>query len=131
MEIQENVLIDTIVFNPPLPMEYDKVIWMLSSYHSRDCCENHYLDFEWKWPEFETAKQFLSKVDKIEISWVPWMWISLRMFDSTKEFPFFIPWRAENNGYYSNNLALIVTLQNWLKKEYDISLFQDNSYYDL
>ena len=106
-------------------MNYEDVIWIFSSYHHWDCCEWHELDFEWKEVEFETVKQILSKVDKIEIKWTPWMGITLRMYDSDKEFGFFIPWRGSNNGYYSDDLSLIVSLKNWFKKEYDIREYQD------
>ena len=125
MNTIENVLIDTIEFNTPLPVNYEDVIGMFTSEHDSDCCEHHELDFEWKKEEFETVKQFLKKVDKIEIKWTPGMWITLRMYDREKEFWFFIPWRGYNNGYYSDNLTLIVKLKNGFEKRYDIREYQN------
>jgi hypothetical protein len=37
----------------------------------------------------------------------------------------FIPWRNSNNWYYSTNLVLIVTLNNWYTKKYDIEEYQE------
>lgn len=125
MNTTENIFIDTLIFNPPLPMNYEDVIEMFSSKHQQDCCEYHYLDFEWKKEEFETVKSILSKVDKIDIKWTPWMGITLRMYDWEKDFWFFIPWRSDNNWYYSENLQLIVTLPNWFIKKYDIEEYQE------
>lgn len=125
--IPENIFIDMLYFNPPLPMNYEDVIWMFSSSHDSSCCEWHELDFEWKEEEFETLKQFLWKVDKIEIKWTPWMWITLRIYDWAKEFWFFIPGRGSNNGYYSDNLTLDVKMKNWFCKSYDIAEYQDIS----
>lgn len=68
--MEENILIDTLVFSTPLEMEYDKVIGMFSSEHDQDCCEHHELDFYSTKKDFETAQEFLSKVDKIDITGV-------------------------------------------------------------
>jgi hypothetical protein len=127
----ENILIDTLEFNPPLEVDYKTVIWMFDSYHDRDCCERHELDFEWKEQEFELVKSILSKVDKIEIQWVLWMWIALRMYDGEKDFWFFIPWRWSNNWYYSSKLNLIVTLPGGVKLEYDLVNIKIHLKYDI
>lgn len=125
MTNQENILIDTIVFNPPLPMEHDKVIWMFSSYHDQDCCEWHEIDFSDSKTMFDTAKDFLNQVDKIEIKWTIGAWITLRMADWNKEYAIFFPWRWSNNWYYGSNIDLIVRLPDWSTKEYDVSAYQD------
>lgn len=125
MTNQDNILIDTLEFNPPLPMNYEDVIWIFSSSHDWDCCEWHELDFEWKEGEFEMVKSILSKVDKIDIKWTPWMGITLRMYDWQKEFWLFIPWRWYNNWYYSYNLTLIVEMPNCEQKRYNIREYQD------
>jgi len=121
----ENVLIDTLEFNPPLPMEYDKVIWMFSSYHDQDCCESHQLCFDETKDYFETSKQFISQVEKIEIKWTPWMGITLRLIDWKKEYAIFVPWRGSNNWYYGSNIDLIVKMPNGEIKEYNCTEYQD------
>lgn len=121
----ENVLIDTFTFSPELPMEYDKVIWMFDSDHDQRCCESHYLDFDSTKQDFETAKEFLSKVDKIDISKVDGAGINIRMYDWIKEHCIHVPWRGYNNGYYGSNIDLIVKLPNGDKKTYDVSECQE------
>lgn len=121
----ESVLIDTLEFNPPIPMEYDKVIGMFESTHDSSCCEWHELDFDSTKLDFETAAQFINKVDKIEIKWIEWMGINIRLFDWNKEFPIFVPWRWSNNGYYGDNIELIVTLPSWETKSYNCTDYQN------
>lgn len=123
----ENVLIDTFTFSPELPMEYDKIIWMFSSDHYQDCCETHELDFDSTKQDFETAKEFLSKVDKIDISRVDGAWINIRMYDWDKEYCIHVPGRGYNNWYYGSNIDLIVKLPNGDTKTYDVSSCQDYS----
>lgn len=67
MDTPENIFIDTLEFNPPLPMEYNEVIGRFSSSHDSSCCESHELRFDETKQYFDTAKQFLDKVSKIEI----------------------------------------------------------------
>ena len=123
----ENILIDIIEFSPSLPMVYEEVIWRFSSDHQSCCCESHELCLDEAVAPFETAKQFLSKVDKIEIKWTPWMGITLRLIDWKEGFPIFIPWRGYNNGYYGSNIELTIDMPNGSKRVYDCSDYQDIS----
>lgn len=106
-------------------MEYEKVIWIFSSYHNSSCCEWHELCFDETKEYFETAKQFISKVDKIEIKWTPWMGITLRLIDWEKEYGIFVPWRGGNNWYYGDNIELTVEMPNGSKRVYDCTDYQD------
>lgn len=123
--MEENTLIDTFLFSPSLEMEYDKVIWMFSSDHDQSCCESHELDFDSTKQDFETAKEFLTKVDKIDISKVPGFGINIRMYDGAKEYCISVPWRGSNNGYYGDNIDLIVKLPSGEERTYDVSECQD------
>lgn len=125
MQTMDNVLIDTFTFSPELPMEYNKVIWMFSSDHYQDCCESHELDFDSTKQDFITAKEFLTKVDKIDISRVEEAGINIRMYDWVKEYCIFVPWRGYNNGYYGDNIDLIVKLPSGETKTYDVSECQE------
>lgn len=125
----ENALIDTFTFSPPLQMEYNKIIGMFSSDHQSDCCEWHYLDFDSTKQDFETAQQFLTKVDMIDISRVEGAWINIRMYDWEKEFCIHVPWRWSNNWYYGDNIELIVKLPYWEVKTYDVSECQNYDCY--
>lgn len=124
----ENTLIDSFLFNPSLPMDYNEVIGMFSSDHWQSCCESHELDFDSTKAEFETATKFLNKVDKIDISRVEGMGINIRMYDWAKEFCIHVPWRGSNNGYYWDNIDLIVNLPSWEVKTYDVSECQECTY---
>ncbi len=125
MNTIENILIDTIEFNPPLPMEYKEVIGRFDSTHDSSCCERHELRFDETKQYFETAKQFISKVDKIEIKWTPWMGITLRLIDGEKEFWIFVPWEGSNNWYYGDNIDLHVKLRDGSVKTYDCTEYQN------
>ena len=123
----DNVLIDTLYSAPSLPMDYNKVFWMFSSHHDQDCCEWHEIDFSSTPNEFETASQFLTKVDRIDISWVDGMGLNFRMYDGDKEFCIFCPWRGSNNGYYGSNITLIFDF-NGSVTEYNVSSYQSYDY---
>lgn len=102
---------------------------MFESFHEQNCCEDHYLDFDDFEKSFEAITQrWYSKIEKIEIYWTPWMWVTLFFYETKDEEVervwIFIPWRASNNWFYSDDLTLIVTLPNWFKKEYDITSYQ-------
>lgn len=123
--MQENPLIDKFIFAPSLEMEYEVVIGMFSSDHDSSCCEWHELDFDSTKLDFETAKHFLSKVDKIEVTWVEGMGINIRMYDWEKEYCIFVPWRGSNNWYYGDNIELTISLPNWEKRTYDCTSYQN------
>jgi hypothetical protein len=89
--MQENTLIDSYVFSPSLEMEYNTVIGMFSSDHCQSCCEHHELDFDSTAQDFETAKEFISKVDKIDVSRVEGFGINIRMYDGGKEYCISVP----------------------------------------
>ena len=117
--------IDTIEFNVPLVTDYNKVFWMIDSDHIQSCCESHYLDFDSSEQEFELVSSMLSKIDKIEIYWEEGMGITLYFYEWIKRVGIFIPWRWYNNGYYGDNLELIITTPNNWTYQYDISEYQD------
>ena len=128
----ENILIDTLIFNEWLITDCKKIRWMFDSYHDQNCCENHYLDFCDFEKSFEEVERKFNKIEKIEIKWTPGMWITLFFYENKNEKDnrvwIFIPWRANNNWYYSDNLTFIVTLENWFKKEYNVTEYQKDEY---
>ena len=91
----------------------------LTSYHSSDCCESHYLSFNdlFKWDfaglEFDLDNLF-ERIPGYGIELIPIKGWSVK-----------IPGYAENNGYYSANLHLILTDINGKETEFDISECQD------
>ncbi len=126
--MEDNILIDTLIFNQWLEPNCKNIKSMFESYHKRDCCEMHRLDFDDFDIAFEAVEKF-SKIEKIEIKWTPWMGITLFFYwDKDKEDDrvwIFIPWRNSNNWYYSTNLTLVITLPDWFAKEYDIIEYQE------
>ena len=129
MEKEENILIDTLIFNKWLEVDYQKIVWMFDCYHEQSCCESHYLDFSDFQSCFQEVERKFNKIEKIEIKWTPWMWITLFFYENKDEENervwIFIPWRWYNNWYYSDELILIVTLEDWTNKKYNISEYQD------
>lgn len=102
---------DTLIFENNVKLYSD---------HEGDCCEQHYLsmsdltldDFEGL--EFDlTNDNFFKRIEGYGIELVPIRGHSVK-----------IPGYAENNGFYSSNLSLIVD-GDGIKKEYDIQECQD------
>ena len=89
----------------------------LYSSHDQDCCEKHFLDFsnvkdpeEWKDLEFDLSKHnFFNRLPGYGIELIP-----------TNNFPFRIPGYGYNNGYYSDNLILVLETDGHTTS-YDIS----------
>lgn len=121
----EKIHIDTLIFENPLELDEEKINNMFDSYHEQSCCENHYLDFDSFTEDFQMVKDVLKKIDKIEIYWEEWMWITLFFYDWEERVWIFLAGRNTNNWYYTTNLTLIVKLANWFKKEYDIEKYQE------
>lgn len=123
--IDTKVYIDTIEFKEPLKVDYNLIFDNISSEHIGDCCERHELDFENTRKEFELVEDTLSKIDKLEIYWEVWMWVTFFFYDWDKRVWIFVPWRGNNNWYYSDDLTLIIDIP-WTKKiTYDITEYQD------
>lgn len=111
-----------------LKVENDEILFengvRLYSYHRQDCCESHYLsmddltieDFEGL--EFDlTNDNFFRRIEDYGIELVPIKGHSVK-----------IPGYASNNGYYSNQLDLILTDGKDFTKEYDITECQKDTY---
>lgn len=97
-------------------LEFDNGV-KLYSYHESDCCENHYLSFsDLTLDDFEGLEFDLSNDDFFER--IEGYGIALKPI---KGFPIRIPGYGENNGYYSENLSLIVTDCNGFEKRYDVT----------
>lgn len=125
--MKDKILIDTIIFLIPLDTDYKKVFWMFSSTHAQDCCEWHELDFDSSEQDFKMVQDMLTKIDKLEIYWEEWMWVTFYFYDWEKRVWVFVPWRWSNNWYYWNNITLIIKLPNWFTKEYDVTEYQDEN----
>lgn len=103
-------------------IEFDNKV-KLTSDHSRDCCETHYLSFEdlteqdFEGLEFDlTNDDFFKRIEDYGIELIPISGHSVK-----------IPGYGHNNGYYSSNLDLQLTLDGKLIKSYDISDCQEIS----
>lgn len=103
-------------------LEFDNGMVLLSE-HKRECCEIHYLSFsdltldDFKGLEFDISNDdFFERIEDYGIALKP-----------KKGHPVRIPGYAENNGYYSANLDLIITDidGNGVFKKYDITECQD------
>jgi hypothetical protein len=89
----------------------------LYSHHDQDCCESHYLDFtHTKLEDFEGLNFDLSNEDFFER--VPDYGIRLK---PTNGLPVAIPGYGYNNGYYTENLSLVVKFTDGSRKHYDIT----------
>ena len=89
----------------------------LYSDHDQDCCESHYLDFEhieksdYKDLEFDLSNNnFFTRIPDYGIQ-----------LNATNNFPLRIPGYGSNNGYYSDNLTLILKDNFKEQKTFDIT----------
>jgi hypothetical protein len=104
-------------------IEFDNGI-QLSSYHERDCCENHYLNFnDLNIEDFEglifdlTGEAFFNRIDGYGIELLPIKGHSVK-----------IAGHGSNNGYYSSHLDLVLSNNKDFNKSFNISECQDISY---
>lgn len=101
---------------------------VVSSSHEQDCCESHFLDFDFKKEEMESIikameKQHINNIVESVAVCTDEQWIVMRYrFQGWEIIPLFIPWRGYNNGYYSNELTLHVTHPaTWKVDTFDIT----------
>jgi hypothetical protein len=93
----------------------------LCSNHDNDCCETHYLDFDYvSMDDFEglnfdlSNDNFFETVNGYGIRLIP-----------TNGLPVSIPGYGYNNGYYSSDLELVLRLPDGTRRVYDISKCQE------
>jgi hypothetical protein len=89
----------------------------LYSSHEQACCEEHYLDFsgidieDVRNLEFDlNSDDFLEKIEGYGIRLLP-----------KNGLPLSIPGYSNNNGYYSDNLLLKLSLNDNVLKKFDIT----------
>lgn len=98
---------------------------ILSSNHDQDCCEHHYLSFEdLALNDFEDltfnleTDDFFKRIPGYGIELVPNVGHTVK-----------VPGYASNNGYYSDNLDLVLADNKDYRKEYDITECQEEEKY--
>lgn len=92
--------------------------YKLYSHHDQDCCESHDLNLkditlsDFDGLEFDlTSDTFFERIKEYGIALLP-----------VKGFPVRIAGHGHNNGYYTDNLKLIIENKNLkMRKEYDIT----------
>jgi len=103
-------------------LEFDNGMILLSD-HDQDCCEHHYLSLsdltldDFKGLEFDLSNDdFFERIEDYGIALKP-----------KNGHPVRIPGYGSNNGYYSSNLALIITNTDGrgVFKQYDITECQE------
>ena len=103
-------------------LEFDNGMVLFSG-HDQDCCEHHYLSLsdltldDFKGLEFDLSNDdFFERIEGYGIALKP-----------KNGFPVRIPGYGSNNGYYSTNLALIIsnTDGRGVFKQYDITECQE------
>lgn len=101
-------------------LEFDSGVKLYSS-HEQVCCESHYLslddltieDFEGL--DFDlTNDNFFERIEDYGIALLP-----------LNGHPVRIPGYGSNNGYYSENLSLVLELGGKIIKEFDITECQE------
>lgn len=76
----------------------------LCDYHYQECCENHYINFEYL--KLEDVKDLVFDISSTAfIEQVFGYGVRLK---PTNNFPVSIPGYGDNNGYYSHQLELIL-----------------------
>lgn len=93
---------------------------VLSSYHEQDCCENHYLSFtDLTIEDFEglrfdlSGDSFFKRIEGYGIELMPIKGHSVK-----------IPGYGSNNGYYSDKLDLVLTVDG-KEKVFDVTECQE------
>ncbi len=91
--------------------------YILNSYHECDCCEYHWLEFsdieesDYKGLEFDLSNDnFFTRIPGYGIQ-----------LNALNNFPLRIPGYGNNNGYYSDDLSLILMDNKGNRKIYDVS----------
>lgn len=92
--------------------------YVLTYLHNQDCCENHYLSFDYvTLSDFDglyfnlSNNNFFNKIESYGIELIPLNGFSVK-----------IPGYSDNNGYYSDNLFLILLNEKGEKiREIDIT----------
>ena len=97
--------------------------YTLTTHHEHDCCEHHYWSLtdlsidDFDGLEFDLDDDnFFTRIKGYGISLNP-----------INGFPIRIPGYGSNNGYYSNNLSLILSKDDKVIKKYDITECQIES----
>jgi hypothetical protein len=87
----------------------------LYSTHERDCCEDHWVDFSESDDiiglKVDLDSDFVNKIEGYGIEIIP--------VEGTSH-PVRVPGYGGNNGYYSSNLTLNLSLGNKVVKEWDL-----------
>lgn len=91
--------------------------------HDQDCCEHHWLDFtHLSVSDFDdnlfdlSDDSFFRRIPEYGIELIPVSGFSVK-----------IPGYGSNNGYYSDNLTLVVSGDDF-NREYDITECQEDDY---
>jgi hypothetical protein len=94
--------------------------YKLTTYHESDCCESHYWSLndlsidDFDGLEFDLDNDnFFERVEGYGIKLIP-----------INGHPISIPGYGSNNGYYSENLALVLSYNGETIKEFDITRCQ-------
>ena len=115
MENKENIeLYRRKLVTPIIPVE-QVLLDFFSSHHQQSCCEDAWADFSPLSTSMEDIKN-LEQVTEVSISTTPKMGVVIFFYNGTESFGeptrigVFIPCYSKNNGYYSDNLTLIIKL---------------------
>ena len=113
-------------FASPVPAKEFKVQDYLSDYHAQDCCENVYVDFE----DLEIYRDQIDELGFITeflLSGVKNEWIVMFLYNGTTGITgephrlwIFMACRNSQNGYYSDNLELIVKVSESTSHRFDL-----------
>ena len=97
--------------------------YKLTTNHESDCCEHHYWSLtDLSLSDFDNLEfdfdddNFFGRIEGYGICLVP-----------VNGFPIRIPAYGSNNGYYSDNLSLVLSKDDKTIKEYDITECQESS----
>lgn len=91
--------------------------YRLESYHGQDCCEHHWLEFDYikldevKDLEFDLSDEnFFKRIDGYGIELIPVSGFSVK-----------VPGYGSNNGYYSSEITLILSNNGKEVNRWDVS----------
>lgn len=105
------------IFETPIQADTFDLRNYVKDYHEQDCCESVFLDMDM----LDIYKDTIKALDNIKwfsILWVPWEGILVYILPYNKScyeptpLKIFIPLYNSQNGYYSSDLQLIITIDN-------------------
>lgn len=107
----------------------DEYCVTFSDYHDTFCCENHYIDWSYGLEEVNENMRFTIDTDNIENLFEKVEGYGIRLIPNPGTgHPVAFPGYGENNGYYNDDIMLVITIYDKTTKT--IVFNEEYNYYE-